>query len=261
MKDFLCSIVIAFSFLTAIPLPMLEWTEKRIKYLPWLMPVVGLGIGFLGYGLFLLLSKLGLSAFSKAVVMVLFFMAITGGLHLDGLMDTADAYFSRRSIEQKLQIMKDSRVGAFAVMTLVSLLLIKTALFYELFSRNFRESILLLLIPFLARVFQAFVLCFFPYAKKDGLAVMFGQMKRKGLVSGLAVSLILAIMLINFLAGVKGLLIKELLLLLCLTLFTVFYYFSAKKNFGGITGDIVGAYVEMAEVLALGMLVIMIALD
>lgn len=249
MKDFLYSIIIAFSFFTIIPLPMVEWTSRRIKFLPLLMPFIGLGIGSVGYGLYYLLQNTAVSDFSGAVLMVLFYLVITGGLHMDGLMDTADAYFSRRSKEKKLEIMKDSRVGAFAVIALVSLMLIKTAFFYEIFRAGREIAILLFLIPVLSRIVQALMLCFFPYAKEDGLAAMFSQ-TGKWISYVLTVYFGLATGSIYFLAGTIGLILP-----LGLLLFTIYYYFSSRKNFGGITGDIVGAYVELAEVLMLGLLI------
>ncbi|HHV65315.1 MAG TPA: adenosylcobinamide-GDP ribazoletransferase [Peptococcaceae bacterium] len=256
MKDFLSAIVIAFSFLTAIPLPMLEWKEQRIKFLPVLMPLVGLGIGSLGYCLFCLLDNFAFSVFSKAVIMALFYPFITGGLHLDGLMDTADAYFSRQSIEQKLKIMKDSRVGAFAVITLISLLLLKVAFFSELFLAGRERAYLLLFIPVSSRIVQAVMLCSFPYAKEDGLAVMFGKNQRKGVIYTLSLFLAITAGFIYLLDG-----FYSLLLPLGLILFTGFYYFFARKNFGGITGDIVGAYVELAELLLLGILVTILQIE
>lgn len=250
MKDFLASIVIAFSFFTIFPLPMIEWTSRRMKFLPILMPFVGLGIGIVGYGLFYLLVSWDISAFSSSVLMVLFYLVITGGLHMDGLMDTADAYFSRRSQESKLEIMKDSRVGAFAVMTLVSLLLIKMTCFYEIIEAKQDVAVLLWLIPVLSRIGQAFILCYFPYAKKDGLAVIFKGATGPLTSIMLSMYLVLSVSLIYILRGSKGLLLPMGLLI-----FTLFYYFSARGNFGGITGDIVGSYVELAEVIMLLLLV------
>lgn len=249
MKDFLYSIIIAVSFFTIIPLPMVEWTSRRMRFLPLLMPFVGLGIGSLGYGLYYLLTKMTVSDFTSAVAMVLFYLVITGGLHMDGLMDTADAYFSRQSKERKLEIMKDSRVGAFAVMALFCLLLAKTALFYEVFRAGSQVAILLIMIPVLSRIVQAWMLCHFQYAKEDGLAAMYSQAKGLKMSSLLGLYFMLSLGVVYTLLGVTALVLP-----LVLVLFTFFYYFSAKKNFGGITGDIVGAYVELAEVLMLGVL-------
>lgn len=250
MKDFLYAIIIAFSFFTVIPLPMVEWTNRRMRFLPLLMPLVGLGIGSLGYGLYFLLGFWDISAFSSSVFMVLFFLAITGGLHMDGLMDTADACFSRRSQEKKLEIMKDSRVGAFAVMALVSLLLLKIACFYEVFSKGQEAALLVWFIPVFSRIGQAFILGHFPFAKKDGLAVIFHDAAGSATSAILVIYFVLTTVLVYYFTGVHGLVLPFGLLL-----FTLFYYFSAQKNFGGITGDIVGAYVELAEAIMLFLLV------
>jgi adenosylcobinamide-GDP ribazoletransferase len=249
MKDFMYAIVIAVSFFTIIPLPMVRWTERRLKFLPLLIPLVGLGIGTIGYGLYLILITTTLSDFTSAVCMVLFYLTITGGIHMDGLMDTADAYFSRRSKTEKLEIMKDSRVGAFAVMALVSLVLLKTAFCFEIFFKGKETAILLVFIPVLSRIVQALMLCLFPYAKKDGLANMFSQASGARTITILVFYFMLAIGLVYLLLGIKALILP-----LGLLLFTIFYYFSTKKNFGGITGDIVGAFLELAEVLMLGIL-------
>jgi adenosylcobinamide-GDP ribazoletransferase len=253
MKDFLYSILIAFSFFTTIPMPLVEWTSRRMRFLPLLMPAVGLVIGIIGFWLYSLLVASALSTFTKAVIMVLFYLVITGGLHMDGLMDTADAYFSRQSRERRLEIMKDSRMGAFAVMTFVCLMLVKVTCFYELFRLEGVAStvILLLLIPVLSRIVQALMLCLFPYAKEDGLAVMYGEAARGSTPYILGLYFVLTTVIIYLLSGFRGLILPLGLLLFC-----VFYYFSTRKNFGGITGDIVGGFVELGELLMLIMLLI-----
>lgn len=116
-----------------------------------------------------------------------------------------------------------------------------------------KAAIVLLFIPVLSRTAQAAVLCFFPYAKKDGIAVTFAQTaeNRIRVIVMLIVYVSILTGLIFYLAGTNGLLIP-----FGLFLFTLFYYFSSKKNFGGITGDITGAYLELAEALMVGLLVL-----
>ncbi len=253
MKDFLYAILIAFSFFTVIPMPLVEWTGRRMRFLPLLMPAVGLVIGFTGYLLYSLLVVSALSTFSKAVIMVLFYLVITGGLHMDGLMDTADAYFSRQSRERRLEIMKDSHLGAFAVMTFVSLILAKITCFFEIFRLEGAapKALLLLFIPILSRIIQASMLCLFPYAKEDGLAVMYGEAAEGRTPYILGLYFILTTVVIYFLTGIRGLILPLGLLLFC-----AYYYFSTKKSFGGITGDVVGGFVELAELLMLMMLLL-----
>jgi len=249
MQDFFYSWIIAFSFFTVLPLPMVEWTDRRLRYLPRLMPVVGLFLGVCGYFLFILLQASTCNVFSKGVVMAFAYLVLSGGLHMDGLMDMSDAYFSRANKEKKLEIMKDPRIGAFGVMGFVSILLLKITVLTELFSSSKTVAILLLVIPVLSRIFQASMLCSFPYAKADGLAATFKIGAGRDTQMILGTYFILVLSVIVYLAGFKGLLIPVVLLL-----FSTLYYFWAKKNFGGITGDIVGGFVELAELLMIGVL-------
>jgi adenosylcobinamide-GDP ribazoletransferase len=94
--DILSAIVIAFTFFTIIPMPVIDWTGRRMKFVPLMMPLVGLIDGAVAFGIFYCLSIFHFSAFFSAVILCLYFIVFTGGLHIDGLMDTADAYFSRR---------------------------------------------------------------------------------------------------------------------------------------------------------------------
>jgi len=249
--DFLKSIIISFSFFTTIPMPMIEWTDKRMKYVPLLLPLVGLAIGGLAFGLLKLLLALNTGSLIGAVILGIFFIAITGGVHMDGLMDSADAYFSRREKERKLEIMKDSRVGAFAVIIFVVVILLKTAFFYEILESGKEFAVLLLLIPVISRCLQPSMLYFFPYAKEEGLAKMYGGELKKihGVIPLVIMSVASAVMI--FTHGVSALYIPGIA-----AAYYCFYYLSAKKNFGGITGDLLGAFLEVAEMLMIGMILL-----
>lgn len=215
-----------------------------------LMPLAGLFIGAGGYLLFRLFAFSTLSVSGKAILLTLSYLVLTGGLHMDGLMDMADAYFSRAGREKRLEIMKDSRTGAFGVMAFGAVILLKIACFTELIGKTMGFPVLLLFIPLLSRIVQAFILCSFPYAKADGLAVTFKAGAGKKTVWILAVDLAFTVGAIYGLTGGTGLYLPGGLLL-----FSFFYYFWVRKNFGGITGDIAGGFVELAELLMLALCV------
>lgn len=249
MINVLLAFVMSVGFMTFIPVPMVEWTEKRIRIMPYTFPFVGAVIGGLGSLAFYLLYRSDLSLFLKAAIMLIYYLAVTGGLHMDGLMDTADAYFSRRDKEKKLEIMKDSRVGAFAVMSVVALLLLKLAFIYELAGKGSNLYLAVLFVPVLSRTLQPAVMCTFPYAKKDGLAKMYGDTLNKGKAVyfyGLFVliSTVMVIFIDFRLVWMAG----------AVAAYYIFYYFSTKKQFGGITGDVLGAFVELSELLMFGVL-------
>lgn len=249
--DIILSFVMALSFLTYIPMPMIEWTDKRIKIMPFMFPIVGAVIGTLLVLLFKGLHFLPISDLLSAVLFTVFTIAITGGLHMDGLMDMADGYFSRRDIPRKLEIMTDSHVGAFAVMTFGIVLLTKTVFIFEVFTKSSSIFALIFFIPIMSRIMQASMLYLFPFAKQDGLAKMYGDSLKpyKGYIFWV---LLLVLCLVLYLIG--G--FMALLLPLILVLFYILFFFSTKKNFGGITGDMLGAFVELSELIMFGVLAI-----
>jgi adenosylcobinamide-GDP ribazoletransferase len=185
-----------------------------------------------------------------SVTLVVFYILITGGLHLDALMDTSDAHFSRRPRERKLEIMKDSRVGAFAVVSLFVLLSMKIGVFHQLLDTNVL-SINLCFIPLISRTIQPLFLYHAPYAAEEGLAKMYGDLliKKEQVILWLilALTLVVGYYLIQY----------DILVLIITSLLTyVLYYRFAMKEFNGITGDIIGAYIEIVEVLMLLSLVV-----
>lgn len=245
--DVLAALVIAFSFFTYLPMPVIDWTPRRMKFVPVWLPVVGAAIGAAAWGLWALLAGFAVSPVLKAALMALFYLVATGGVHMDGMMDSADAYFSRRDRERKLEIMKDSRVGAFAVMALAAVLLLKFALFSETFGKAAFNPMVLAFIPVLSRSLQASMIYLFPYAKSEGMAAMYGANPDKRFLIVLALFAVAACYGLWALAGIKYLVVPGI----C-ALYYIFYYFSCKKQFGGITGDVLGAFLELSELLMLG---------
>jgi adenosylcobinamide-GDP ribazoletransferase len=244
--DVAAALVIAFSFFTFLPMPLIDWTTRRMKFVPMWLPVVGAAIGAAGWGLWLLLDGLAVSGMLKAASMTLFYLVATGGVHMDGMMDSADAYFSRRDTARKLEIMKDSRVGAFAVMACAAVLLFKFALFSETFSKEGFVPVALAFIPILSRSFQASMIYLFPYAKSEGLAAMYGADPDKRFLIAFALAAAASCYGIAALAGWKYLVVPGV----C-ALYYIFYYYSSRKQFGGITGDVLGAFLEVSELIML----------
>ena len=119
MKTVFSSLVIAFSMYSKIPMPRVEWTEENRKYAICFFPLVGLVTGGLCYVWFLICGHLqaGTLLFSAGMAAIPLFL--TGGIHVDGFMDTMDAMHSYLPREEKLRILKDSHIGAFSVICLL----------------------------------------------------------------------------------------------------------------------------------------------
>lgn len=237
MRGFL----IALTFLTRLPLPApkVEITSEEFTRSYRYYPLVGLVIG-----LFLwLLAKVLILYFPPLVLGALLLVAeliLTGGLHIDGFMDSMDGLLSARSPERILEIMKDSRVGAHASMALCGLLFLKFTLFASLTPTQYS---ILLVMPMLSRwVFQIGVIGF-PYARAQGLGKGIHDTSRwlPFLVSG---GVVLGISF--FLVGLAGLITFGV----CVIAVTLWAY-KISALLGGLTGDLYGAIIELSEVICL----------
>jgi adenosylcobinamide-GDP ribazoletransferase len=215
---------------------------------------VGAVVGGLGALAFEALRLWEISPAPRAVLMTLFYLGVTGGLHMDGFMDACDAVFSRRDREARLGILSDTHVGAFAVMGCASVLMLKAGIFSELFSAQktfpFSPFSSFFPLPALASisVFSRLGLAAFmylPFAKEDGLARSLGSARviTDRFVIWAAYALCAAAL------AVLGL--RWLLVPLAGAVFLCLYGRYCVKNFGGITGDLLGASLELSETIML----------
>jgi adenosylcobinamide-GDP ribazoletransferase len=109
---------------SSIPCPYRPWSEKARRLMLVFLPAVGLVIGLIWYGLYLLMSRINVPLQLQTAVLTLYPYLITGFIHLDGFMDTSDALLSRRPLEDKLRILKDPHTGAFAVISVAILFIL-----------------------------------------------------------------------------------------------------------------------------------------
>ncbi|HWQ42337.1 MAG TPA: adenosylcobinamide-GDP ribazoletransferase [Desulfosporosinus sp.] len=237
MRGFL----IALTFLTRLPLPApkVEITSEEFTRSYRYYPMVGLVLGLLLW----LMAKALVPYFPPLVLGALLLSAelmLTGGLHLDGFMDSMDGLLSARTPERILEIMKDSHVGAHACMALIGLLLLKFTL---LASLNPAQFSILLVMPMLSRwVFQIGVIGF-PYARSQGLGR--GIHETTHWASFLLIGSI--VLVISFyLAGFAGL-IAAGTCVITITLLAAWI----SSLLGGLTGDLYGAFIELSEVVCL----------
>jgi len=178
-------------------------------------------------------------------MVILFLTLLTGAIHLDGLADTLDGMAAGKTTEQKLQIMKDHRVGTFGVVGLTSVLGIKFLALNSLPEDIIGKSILVALV--LSRWSMVQLLYRAPYARPEGgLGKAFKEnLKRKQMVWAMTLSLILAAYLLRFWGAV---------LWLAVGVSTLGIQLFFQRKFGGVTGDVLGATNEANEVLVLLMI-------
>lgn len=241
------SFQMALSFYSVIPVVKhYEWTENRIRFMPVMLPIVGLCIGMIEAGTFMLLMNTDLSAFAGGFIMLLLMTILTGGLHFDGLMDLADAVFSRSGTkERRLEIMKDSRVGAFGVLAAIFYIGFYWVMLHEVFFEI--DPIVIVVIPIVARLAAAFPFYYFTNASENGLSQTFSQAIKKSDVSILIIFTVLLGGVIYFSLGGWWLILLGVAVIM-LGLLRLFSY----RFIGGMTGDIYGAFILIME---LGLLV------
>ena len=177
---------------------------------------------------------------------------VTGGIHLDGFMDTCDALASHAGTEKKLEILKDSHSGAFAVLGCVLYFLSWYVLSLELFGSNFTLVLPFFSIFLISRFLSAFAAATFPIAKNSGLIHTFSTaLARRFTAIWCAFWFILISLALIYFWNYLGIALSAS----CLSIFC-FYFVTAVKNFGGITGDTEGAFVQICELISLAICVI-----
>jgi adenosylcobinamide-GDP ribazoletransferase len=241
MKNFL----IALQFLTIIKLSRkIDITEENLGISMSYFPVVGLCIG-----LVLVLARWSLAFVLPSsvvdVLVIAILVVLTGALHLDGFADTVDGLAGRGDREKTLAIMRDSKIGTFAVVGITLILLLKTTSLASL--PLFMKDKSLLLMAVLGRWATVPLAAFFPYARAGhGTALAFSRFAgiREVIIASL-IALGIAVRLLQY----KGLIIFVAVALVSCLLGLFF-----KSRIGGVTGDIMGAACEVSEIVVLFMI-------
>lgn len=234
------SCIIAFSMYSKIPMPRTEWTKENMKYALCFFPLVGAVIGLAIVALFYGLRAIHATPVFFSAVMTVMPIAITGGIHLDGLLDTTDALSSYGTREKKLEILKDPHTGAFAIIGCVSYMMITFGLWSEVTEAMIGVIALGFII---SRACSGLSVVSFPLAKDTGLAATFsdGAQKKK-------VAITMGVYLILGMAGMVG--ISPVLgsgVIIVVGGCFFYYYYMSKRQFGGITGDLAGFYLQITE--------------
>ncbi|MDH5361577.1 MAG: adenosylcobinamide-GDP ribazoletransferase [Gammaproteobacteria bacterium] len=229
---------LAWQFLTRLPAPVYtQVSDKEIGHSQAWYPLVGLLIGGVLYGFALVLQQTPLTLPIHAALLLLVWVALTGGLHLDGLADIADAWVGGQGDRDRaLKIMKDPVSGPIGVTALVLLLLLKFVLLQQLLAGNI---IGLILLPALARALVPLLFMSMPYLRANGLGKALAEHLPRMAVM---LSWLLLLGLATYLIGIAA----WWLLLSLLGLFVLLRYFYLSR-FGGLTGDMVGAAIEIVE--------------
>ena len=234
-------LLLALQFLTILPLRLKNCEKKDFGGSLIYFPVIGLIIAFilaLGLGSF---QSLGFRGIALSVFLIVLLAIITGGLHLDGLADTADSFYAGKDKDATLAIMRDPHIGTMGVLAIFCVLLLKISLFYSQIEPLKIKGFFLMCL--LSRWAMVMLIFSFPYARKEGKAKVFIESINLKIflmatgITGISVFLIWRIKGLVLWAIISGCAI--IICKLC------------SRKTGGITGDILGASNEIIEVLSL----------
>ena len=239
------SLLVAMSTYSAIPVPQFEWNDRNMKYAICFFPAVGIFCGAALWGWFVLAELLEISRFFFAMAATCLPLLITGGIHMDGYMDTVDALASHQSRERKLEILKDPNCGAFAVIYCGIYLLTYAGLTHELFAANCIPVVCPTFV--LSRSLSALCAVHMPNARKSGMLCAYTKNTEKhtatiALITVLIISGAAVILLSPIIGGIT---------VLFAIVSVVFYHRLAMKQFGGVTGDTSGFFLQICELACL----------
>ncbi|WAH38714.1 adenosylcobinamide-GDP ribazoletransferase [Alicyclobacillus dauci] len=236
MRGIWRAFVLSWQFFTIIPAPHIASpSEREMRRSAYFLPVIGLILGGILVGsrdLFSYVVPVGAATFLAITLYIL----CTGALHIDGLMDTADAIGSRKPRDEALSIMKDSRVGAMGAIAAVLLVAGKWIAIASLGSSTYP----LIFVPMFSRLAMLWSMMLVPAAKPSGLGAMFAlRVRPLYVVAVSAFCLALTLLFVPFFSVI--------------VLFVVFFApvfafsYAMAHRFGGMTGDTYGALAELTE--------------
>ena len=227
MKTFWNNLVAAFTMYSKIPMPNIELTEENTKYSLCFFPLVGVIIGAILCGWRIAYPYLCNGDFLPAVVFVIVPVIISGATHVDGFIDTVDAICSKKTVEGKLAILKDTHTGSFAIIMTLSYFLVALGVWSEMPI----DAVPVLAIGFvMSRALSGLAVAIFPHARTSKLLRKKTDKKILGIV--MAVYIVVCAVLMCLMepkygsVGVLG-----------------------AKHFGGITGAVAAYFVQVCELV------------
>jgi adenosylcobinamide-GDP ribazoletransferase len=234
----------ALQFLTSLPVPIKrELSPERLGRATAYFPVVGLIIGLVLAALNWLLGYILPSGVVDALLIAAL-VILTGALHLDGFADTCDGIAGHKPVEERWRVMRDSRTGAFGVVGIVLLLLVKYVSLNNV-PPDLKYATLVFM-PVVSRWGMVYAIFAFPYARPEGLGKAYKSATRwPQFTAATLITLVVAAVLFPFFS------LMGLILIVGTWIVTKVLAFYFKYKFAGLTGDNYGAINEVAEVMVL----------
>ena len=249
MKKLFHAFFMSLSTFTIIPPLYKGWDEDAKKYMIIMIPFIGAIIGGLYYLIHFLLTLISLPIYVNALLYVIFPLLITGCIHFDGYLDVVDAKKSYRSIEEKIQILKDPHVGSFAVIFGIILVLSAYSLFLSL--KEDTNYLFLIFVPIISRSMSGLMLTIF----KPLNVSQYNSDESKGFkifkIIYVVVIMLAMLVLMYLFMGIYALIGVGIILIHFLACLSSFI------SFKGINGDVSGYAISISEYLCIAVIIIL----
>lgn len=237
LHDFLACLV----FFTRLPVPRSDNEERRFAESLWAAPLAGLVIGGVGGIVYLVAARMGIPVLPAAAIAIAGVLIVTGCLHEDGLSDTTDGFGGGKTRERKLEIMHDSRIGAFGASALMISLIVRWSALASILG-PWHAFLALVAAHMASRAAIPAFMHLVPPARTEGLAATVGGVSME--TAGVAAAI-----------GFAGLLLlgisTALAAAITIVAWIVFFRWLALRQIGGQTGDVIGAMQQGAEIIVL----------
>lgn len=234
-------IIIAFSMYSRIPMPQFEWKDEDMKYMLCFFPWIGIVIGLCVYLWRMICDKLEVGTLCYALIGTAIPLILTGGFHVDGFMDTMDAFHSYKTKEEKLEILKDPHIGAFSVIMTVMYYMIYIGAYSQI--ETTRAYVIFCLGFYISRILSGIGVVNFNSAKSDGMLFEFASTAHERVVK---ICLYLQLAICCVLMAITDMSVGVMVIGTACGSF-IYYGVKSKKELGGITGDTAGYFVTICE--------------
>lgn len=243
--SWLNSMFIAFATYSRLPVPNVDWDSKYMKYSICYFPLVGVPIAVLEILAWYVSNAFGWAETFRSALMVAIPLIVTGGIHLDGYCDTSDAMNSYQPKEIKLEILKDSHIGAFALIKTITYIVLYFGAVSNL--KDLKSVTIYGIIFCMERALSGLSVVNFKNARGDGMLYSFSSVAEKRVVN---ITMVCYLAVCVTLMGVLNW--KSCIVNVALSVVIFAYYRKMSyKTFGGITGDLAGYFLQICELVLL----------
>jgi adenosylcobinamide-GDP ribazoletransferase len=239
-------LLMALRFYSRLPTGPSPHRRPDLNRIAIVLPLASVVIGVIPVAVLLIAEWLGVPTFFAAALGVAALVVVTGAMSEDALADSADGLFGGRTIEERLDIMKDSRHGTYAVSALALFLILRVVAIGSI-SSPLEAAALLLTAPLIARAGALWLTIALPAARSGGAAAGAGRVSPRNFVFGGVATVIVSFATAGFAVGILGLAFAYLLG----AIVTLGWVYLCRRMIGGQTGDLIGALQALLEIAAL----------